>query len=184
MKVHRDSAAFAKQLAEVLQLHPSGVLVWKARPRTHFKTQRAYSMWNTRYSGAEAGRVDALGYIAIHIIISGTRQMLKGHHIAWAIHTGMWPTKELDHINGERGDNRIENLREASRTQNCQNRTKRRDTVCRSKGVTFNKGKFQARIQINGVPKHLGTFTTEGEAAQAYQIKSKELFGAFHKEQV
>ena len=182
LRVPRDGADLFKFLDEAFTVHPTGHLVWKVRPIGHFKTQQAFSAWNKRYANTTAGRVGVHGYVHIHLKIYGVQQMLKGHHIVWALSTGRWPTTELDHINGNRSDNRIGNLRESSRTQNCQNRSKRANTVCRSKGVTLNKGKYQSRIQVDGVPKHLGTFQTEREAAEVYMEHSRLLFGEFHKE--
>ena len=74
------------------------------------------------------------------------------------------PITEIDHINRNSLDNRIINLRVATRTEQILNR----DCVINAKGYSWYKGKWQARIRINGKQKHLGYFNTEEEARQAY----------------
>ena len=153
----------------------AGVVTWKSRSRSHFASDRTCSMWNTRYANRRAGRIDKFGYVLIHLTVGGRNVMLKGHHVAWALVTGEWPQSEMDHINGVRSDNRVENLRLATRTQNCQNRTKRAGCLCQSKGVTFNKrmGLFQARIQVCGIPTFIGTYATEQEAEAILELAKK-----------
>lgn len=89
----------------------------------------------------------------------------------------------IDHINGNRSDNRIENLRAASTRSNNQNRSKSEGTSSKFKGVHFRKDrqKWQAQIKNDGVSIRLGCYFTEEEAALAYNKKAVELFGEFAK---
>ena len=178
LKQHVDAAL----LAELFCIN-AGVVTWRSRPRDHFTCDRTHSMWNTRYANRPAGRIDKFGYVLIHLTLGVSSVTLKAHRVAWALVTGEWPKSEIDHINGVRSDNRIENLRLATRTQNCQNRAKRVDCVCQSKGVTYNRrmGLFQARIQVHGVSKFLGSYPTEQEASDAYQSAANKAFGEFHR---
>lgn len=87
----------------------------------------------------------------------------------------------IDHINRNRLDNRIENLRLATASQNRMNSTKKRNSKNKYKGVAQDKGsrKWKAYIGYNKKQIHIGMFETEEEAYQAYLIKAKELFGEF-----
>jgi hypothetical protein len=89
---------------------------------------------------------------------------------------------EIDHINGDALDNRRSNLRFCTRSQNAQNRGKRKGTTqSLYKGITRNKKGWQARITVDGKRISLGLFKNELEAALAYDTKAKELFGEYAK---
>lgn len=88
-----------------------------------------------------------------------------------------------DHINGEKLDNRKSNLRPCSNSENSMNKISQKNSSSKFKGVSrhrINK-KWQTHIKINGKGKYLGCFTSEKQAAQAYNVAAKELFGEFAK---
>lgn len=95
-----------------------GVFTWKERPLQHFKSKHAHAIWNGRYSGNIAGAVNKAGYIAISI----NKKLFAAHRLAWIIKFGAWPSEQIDHINRNPSDNRIENLRDVSASQNLFNR--------------------------------------------------------------
>lgn len=99
------------------------------------------------------------------------------HRLAWVYVYGVWPTKHIDHINGNRGDNRIENLREADDRLNLENLHSAKVTnVSRLLGVQrHHLGRWRARIQVNGKLVHLGLYDTPEEAHQAYLKAKREL---------
>jgi len=97
-------------------------------------------------------------------------------HVIWAMHTGKWPAEQIDHINQNRLDNRMSNLREATAAQNTRNRKSKNPLT---KGVCINKGAYQARITVDGKTFHLGRFRTCEEAAKAYQEACVKYHGEF-----
>ena len=111
-----------------------------------------------------------------NIVVDG--RSYKAHRLAWLYVYGAHPTNEIDHVNRDAGDNRIVNLREATRKQNMENLSIRQDNQSLEKGVGYVKltGKYRARIRHNGSTLVLGTFSTLGEASDAYSRASQELF--------
>ena len=102
------------------------------------------------------------------------------HHIIWYIHTGKFPVGDIDHINMDRADNRIENLRECSRSQNMLNTKAHRESSSGVKNVFFRKdtNKWSVRMSIDGVYKSLGSF---GERELA-ELVAEEGRAKYHKE--
>jgi hypothetical protein len=94
--------------------------------------------------------------------------MHSAHRLAWFYVHGRWPNPGIDHINGQKGDNRICNLREANSSQNAQNQTLRKDNVCGHPGVQAMGGKWRARIRLNGISHELGYYEDIEDAAFAY----------------
>lgn len=93
------------------------------------------------------------------------------HRCAWAFHHNEWPTHILDHINGDRSDNRICNLRLSNNVQNMQNRrlsTSHNATHLLGAHKTRNPAKFRAKITVDGRQIVLGVFDTAIEAHQVY----------------
>lgn len=117
--------------------------------------------------GSLAGAVGGGGYL--HISIDG--RLWKSHRLAWLYARGEWPRGEIDHMNGVRTDNRIENLRDVPRELNMQNRrTAPRHSASKLLGASWHKRdkRWCASIHVNGVRLHLGRFATQEEAHAAY----------------
>jgi hypothetical protein len=156
----------------------TGVLVWKPRPQSAFKTYRAFRVWNARFAGKAAGSQMKSGYILIGI----KEHKLYAHRIAFLIHHGKWPAREIDHINGIRNDNRIVNLRASTTSQNQANRSCSQGAIP-FKGVYRHRGgKYMAQIRHNYAYYYLGYHDTPEEAHAAYTKKANELFGPFANE--
>lgn len=108
------------------------------------------------------------------------RQYLA-HRLIWWLHYGVWPAY-IDHVNGNRADNRIANLREATGTQNLYNRGAMSNNKCGLKGACFRAktNLWRAQICVNGVDIHLGSgFHTAEEAHAAYCRAAVKYHGEF-----
>lgn len=101
-------------------------------------------------------------------------------HIIWVVYHGKWPDEFIDHIDHNRRNNRITNLREATRAQNGWNRIEQNKN---GKGVTFRPERkdrpWQAQIQANNEKIHLGFYTTKEEAAESYRQATIKYHGEF-----
>lgn len=126
-------------------------------------------------AGDVAGRLDkTYGYVIIKVHC----QAYKAHRVVWLLMTGAWPDKFLDHIDGNRANNRFENLREATKAQNQQNRYKANsNNVSGCLGVTWNKRDdvWQSRIMIDKKSINLGSFKTLDEAKTAYLLSKRKM---------
>lgn len=129
----------------------------------------------------EAGHTDHKGHRRIKI---GRRKWMA-HRIIWIMyHKAPIPVgAQIDHKNNEKGDNRIENLRLASGTQNGWNRSVTRSSRSGLKGVTLHKasGLWAATIKAKNIRHHLGYFKTPEEAHEAYKAAALKLHGEYAK---
>ncbi|MBR8025222.1 HNH endonuclease [Burkholderia cenocepacia] len=115
--------------------------------------------------GPIKGNPMGAGYKAVSI---GSRQYYM-HRLAWFYIHGEWPKHQIDHINGDRTDNRLANLRDVPHAENMQNMRKPKAySATGLLGVAKFRGKFRAEIRIDGKKKHLGVFDTAEEAHAAY----------------
>jgi hypothetical protein len=134
--------------------------------------------WNDRYAGQRACWVNAYGYRMIAIAGFGT---FPEHRLAWLYVYGCLPSVDTDHINGDKGDNRIANLREASRSENSFNRPAPKSNKSGVKGVHFDRGrqKWMAYIKKDWKRYHLGRFDTMEEAVAARHQADITMNGKF-----
>jgi hypothetical protein len=103
------------------------------------------------------------------------------HRVAWLLVHGTWPADQIDHINGVRDDNRLCNLREATAQQNLQSRPMHKRNKLGVKGVSPFNGRYRAQLWNNGKFVLSKYFDTIEEASVAYQEKSREVFGEWHR---
>lgn len=131
--------------------------------------------------GDIAGWKDADGYL--NISLHGKKW--KSHRLAWLYVYGKFPEQEIDHINGIKSDNRLCNLRQATRSQNCTNRGMPSHNKSGFKGVQWRQHakKFCAVIYKNKKKFFLGYFDTAEKASEVYLKASFELHGDFAKAQ-
>lgn len=152
-----------ERLFEVLYYNKnSGVFVWNISPN------------NSTYAGTEAGNIDAYGYLVTSI----DNKRYKLHRLAWLYEYGEMPKNQIDHINGIKTDNRIENLRDVNGFVNQQNRRViQKNNNSGYTGVCFvkNRNKWMAQIKVENKFKYLGLYETAELANEAY-IKAKREF--------
>ena len=168
-------------MTKELFTYRDGVLFWKTRPAHHFKNPKACKAWNSRYSGKEAGCKAGSGYLSVRVTIGDHKKLFDVHRLIWAWHHERWPKGQLDHIDHNKQNNRIENLREVSRSENCKNRSFRVTNSSGRTGVYWHKRskKWTAIIVSNGIRKHLGYFSRFEDAVDAREVAEKH--HKFHK---
>lgn len=155
----------------------TGVLTWRTRPPEHFLREPDHRTWNTKYAGQEAGVTTNTG----HRLLCIDYGRYLAHRVIWKMTTGEEPPLVLDHCNMVGRDNRRENIREATFSQNLQNRKTNKNNRNGLKGITFNKkhNVFRARIHLDRREIHLGIFATANEAYASYCTAARILFGEF-----
>lgn len=155
------------RLKELLDYDPhTGVFVWNVATGRRVKP------------GSVAGHRKRDGYIRIRI----DGEPYRAHRLAFVFMTGECP-EFIDHINGDTSDNRIGNLRECTVAQNQHNQKPQKGRSSKFKGVSWAKRdrRWTSAIKAYGIRKHLGSFTSEIDAAMAYDKAASELFGDFAK---
>ncbi len=121
-------------------------------------------------AGDIAGATQAVGYVIIGV--DGTRYY--AHRLAWLYEHGCWPAEFIDHKDGDKTNNRISNIREASAGQNLENMCEAKvNNLSGLMGVSRHvSGLFFSRISVDKQKRHLGYFKTAEEAHSAY-LKAK-----------
>ena len=119
-----------------------------------------------------AGSVDHYGYRVIKI----KGKIYKTHRLIWLYVHGKFPDNHIDHVNGIKDDNRIENLRDVSRQENLRNAAKYKNNTSGHLGVSWNtrSDKWNAQIKVDGKNKHLGFFNILEDAVEARKLASIE----------
>ncbi len=149
--------ALMNRLQELFE-YRDGLLFWRKSRKNWIKP------------GQLAGSISSNGYINVRV----DGRMMKAHRVIYAYHHGYYP-EFVDHINGVRSDNRIENLRSCTRIQNGQNqkcRTEKRNTFEK-------KGRYGVALKVNKKQVHIGYFGSQEEASVAAEQARQKHFGEF-----
>lgn len=160
----------AQEIRSLLDYCPqTGIFTWLPRPDI--------PKWTGKWAGKVAGRVGHHGYIEIGVY----DRPRKAHRLAWLWMTGEWPASDIDHINGDRADNRWENLREATASQNQHNRAAEKRNKSGFKGVSWSKQnkKWQVHIMSRNRRYFVGFYDDKKAAAAAYKKMARALHGEF-----
>ncbi|MEG3078477.1 HNH endonuclease signature motif containing protein [Halomonas sp. 5021] len=159
-----------KLLQRLLSYDPAtGIFFWRTRSGELFRSERACNAWNARFANKEAGhtweRKDGYRYR----IIQFDGSLRRAHRLAWLYIYGKWPEGEIDHIDRDGTNNRIENLRVVDSSGNSSNLSKYRNNTSGFTGVHLHKpsGTWHAYIKERGKKAHLGSFSTMEDALAA-----------------
>jgi hypothetical protein len=138
-------------------------------------------IWKVSRGAAKKGSVvgcldTALGYVRVSI----DKKQYYAHRLIFLMHKGYLP-RTIDHINGDRADNHIENLRAASAGQNQHNRKQGKNNTSGYKGVSYvsSRKKWSARVQLECKSLWLGHYNTPEEADAVARKAREELHGSF-----
>lgn len=169
-----DTPITPELLRQLFDYDPlTGKFTFKPRGAEWFASPARAEVWNLKYAGKEALRtVNAIGYLQGQV----NQKIMMAHRVAYMIAHGIVP-HEIDHINGDRTDNRIANLRAVSRAENTRNKMLHASNVSGVSGVYQEKrrGRWVAQIGLKNRRIHLGTFMTMEEAIAARQKANSKL---------
>ena len=162
-------------LRQIIDYNPdTGEMVWAERgPDTfgsdcNIKNAELAKSWNTRRVGVRVGSDNGGGYLKTTVRMGRTKSKVFVHRLAWAISYGEWP-QVIDHMNGNRKDNRLCNLRSVSASINGRNAKRRADNTSGANGVHYHKArrKWIAYFDADGSRTYLGYFHTKDDALAA-----------------
>lgn len=168
---------FINLLNKVIDFRGDGVMIWKYRSLDMCASLRSQSVWNVKFAGKPLVPQKAkIGYMTICIF----NQKIYLHKVIWVMANKRYPVERIDHIDGNRLNNSLDNLREVSHADNCRNVGTQADTISKSMGVRQHKtGRWSAYINPNKKQIHLGMYDEKEQAIKAFQEAAKS-FG-FHE---
>lgn len=164
MRVIEEDYDFQNYVKETFKFDDEGLLYRKLKTK-----------WK------QTGTINSDCYLHTKITYYSHQYVFNVHRLIWFLHYGSFPKNEIDHIDNNRTNNKISNLREATRLENSYNKKIFPNNSSGLKGVSFHKAskKWQATIRFDYKWIYLGLFSTPKEAAIAYDNKAIELFGKF-----
>lgn len=171
------ASGYLRECLSLDKTSPTG-LRWNLRPASHFvasgkrSAKHIASLFNAKHSGEPAGSLHtATGYRCVKLTIDGRPRAFKVHRIIWALHYGAWPTEAIDHIDGDRQNNQISNLRDVSSAVNGRNQKTHNTNTSGFPGVSLHRQnrKWTAHITANGKRHYLGSHPTP-EGAHAARL--------------
>lgn len=170
-----------KYAASMVIYNPlNGSMKWKREEETDRYSKR----WNSQHAGRECRSRDSDGYIEIYKKKNGkTLFRVRAHRLAWFIVYGKEPDFEIDHINQNKTDNRIENLRDVPRFLNCRNKPKSKANSSGVTGVYWHKSvnKWAACVVMLNKNKHIGVFEDIKDAEAAVKaFRAQNEFTELH----
>lgn len=179
---YRIEKATPAKLRDLLLYNPeTGALTWKRRSPDVFvagkqSIEAQCNRWNSIFAGKLALTAKSgTGYLNGSVL----GHSLSAHRVVWAIVHGEWPVA-IDHINGNRTDNRLANLRSVTKRENSKNLSLATNNTSGRVGVTWDRKNIQwcAQIQVGGVMINLGRFDRKDDAIKARSLAESSL--GFH----
>lgn len=170
---YKSNDLTAEYVRSILDYNPeTGIFRWKYR-------SNICKTWNTNYHGKIAGRSRPNNFGYLQIGINGKTYL--NHRLAWIWMTGEWPKEDIDHKDLNKINNKWDNLREATPSQNHINKIPKNAAQFRGVLKIINKHsiKYRAYIRINGIKVHLGLYETPEIAYRVYCDASKKYHGEF-----
>lgn len=178
LKVNHESEISIQLLRGLIRCDmETGKLFWLPRGREFFVSDSIFLAWNSRYANTEAFTAEYKGYRLGSILY----KQIPAHRVIFALAHGYWPKGEVDHCNGLRNDNRIDNLREVSNAENRKNQRPRTDNSSGFIGVVWDRSrkKWSARVGLCGKTISLGRFNCLGHAISARKTANHQY--GFHE---
>jgi hypothetical protein len=170
MITHPINAELARELISYDK--DTGNLYWKPRTEKHIKKSCSLKSWNSRYAGSQITTIDTKGYYFCSIY----GKQYRAHRLAWLIHYGEWP-KFIDHKDGVRVNNKLENLADVTAQQNHMNLSIASNNTSGVTGVYFNKnsGIWCAQMKFNGKTYHLGSSKNKSDVVAIRKAEEERL---------
>ena len=155
----------------------AGKLIWRERPRAHFKNGAGWHNFNHQRAGKIAGVRKANGRVEVKL----DGRTFKAARIIWIMYYGTAAPDIVDHIDGNPGNDSVENLRAATPAQNAQNRAHTSANSSGMSGVTWHAPakKWWVRVTLSGRTHSFGLYKSLGAAAAAAYAARQKLFGEF-----
>ena len=160
-------------LIESLEYNPeTGEIRWKVRPESQFKNSTVWKRTNNKHAGTLAGYINNISGID-YLVIKVRQKAYLGHRLAWFLHFGEHPSGLIDHIDGDGTNNRIDNLRIATPSQNARNCKLFSTSSSGTCGVYWvertKKWRSKGSYRVNGmkINVHLGYFRNKEDAIKA-----------------
>lgn len=169
--IEKKALALVNEVRELLIYEAdTGELFWRERgphlfaPFTKRVASRAVTvspeqqakMWNTKYANKRAGTPNKDGYLSINF----KGKFVLAHRLVWVLHNGDWPQHEIDHLNGDPRDNRIENLRDVPHAINMHNMAVHREALVDAETYVTKRGGL---ITLAALAARGGRIVWEGE---------------------
>jgi len=172
-----------EQVSALLSLEEeTGRLIWKAITPEMFTSCNGYAVascnrWNARFAGKEAFTAIGSGRYKVGAIYN---VLYQAHRVVWLLHTGQWPSADMDHINGDCLDNRVCNLRSVEHSENQKNLKRAHTNKSGVTGVCWDnrRNKWRAEIRVIGKKVHLISSDNFDDAVEAR--KAAEAIYGFH----
>jgi hypothetical protein len=177
----RDSSSRGPDGVSLAAIRPTRTVLTAEFVRSILDYDQNTGVFSWKVSGGRRGLIAGYRKASGYIVIGINKRQYRAHRLAWLSANGEWPLGEIDHKNGVFDDNRLCNLRDASKSQNQANKTKYKNNTSGVKGVFYDKvnKNWVAQINVNRNRVNLGRHTSIESAATAYAAAARKYFGEF-----